>query len=163
MNIDFAGKFWGMPVNLTVGQETIPWYYDPAWLSLIVTVIALIVSIPSVLSTLKGVENKVDNGLNELKVSVNHVNDSIVMATKEVNYRLSVSTKQDGADIGDFERSGHLPVELDPNDIEAWYNKGIILNSQGKYDKAIIAFNEVIRLIQNFIGVLITKAGHYIK
>ena len=37
-------------------------------------------------------------------------------------------------------------IKLDPNDADAWYNKGIALDNQGKYNEAIEAYDEAIRL-----------------
>jgi very-short-patch-repair endonuclease len=56
---------------------------------------------------------------------------------------------------------------LSPNDIKAWYNKGNALNGQGKYDEAIKAFDETIRLDPNLAtvwnnkGIALGRQGKY--
>ena len=45
-----------------------------------------------------------------------------------------------------------LTIRLDPNYVDAWYNKGLVLSGQGKYDEAIKCYDEVIRLIPNDAG-----------
>ena len=42
------------------------------------------------------------------------------------------------------------PSGLIPNDAMAWNNKGHALDNQGKYDEAIKAYDEAIRLDPNF-------------
>ena len=43
-----------------------------------------------------------------------------------------------------------LTIRLDPNYANAWYNKGLVLSGQGKYDEAIKAFDEAVRLDPNY-------------
>ena len=74
MDINLTGGFWGMPVNLTLFQETIPWFEDPAWWSVIFGLLGVIFGIPAVLVALKGLRG-VESNLNRLAVSIKEVRD----------------------------------------------------------------------------------------
>ena len=42
-----------------------------------------------------------------------------------------------------------IRLQINPDDVPAWYNKGIALDNLGKYDEAIKAYDEAIKLDPN--------------
>jgi len=60
-------------------------------------------------------------------------------------------------------------LEINPDDEDTWYNKGITLDNLEKYDEAIICYNEVIRLNPEYLDVwrekgdVLVKLGKYDK
>jgi hypothetical protein len=68
-----SGKFWGMPYNLTMDQETTPWFKEPTLLSWL----SLIASVPAAFAALWGLR-KVEKSLETISkviISVSNVND----------------------------------------------------------------------------------------
>lgn len=48
-------------------------------------------------------------------------------------------------------------IRINPNLAVAWINRGITLKNQGKYDEAIIAFDDAIRLDPQYAEALYIK------
>jgi len=60
-----------------------------------------------------------------------------------------------------------MAIQLDPNDADAYYNRGITYYHKGQYDRAIENFNKAIALDQNYAlaynnrGVAYDKKGQH--
>jgi hypothetical protein len=87
--IGLAGNFWGMPVNLTMVQETTPWFNDTAWLS-------FISGLPAALAALIGLRY-VGQKVNEFKVSVIDIKESILHEMNVHNFSVDVTRNDAGA------------------------------------------------------------------
>jgi tetratricopeptide (TPR) repeat protein len=49
-------------------------------------------------------------------------------------------------------------TELDPRDYDAWYNKGVVLDTQEKYDEAVQAYDNATEDYPQFVNAWINKA-----
>jgi len=48
-------------------------------------------------------------------------------------------------------------VEIDPNNVAAWYNKGLVLDCLNRYDEAIQCYDRVIKINLNYANAWIAK------
>ncbi len=48
-------------------------------------------------------------------------------------------------------------IEIEPNNVAAWYNKGLVLDGLNRYDEAIQCYDKVIKIDPNYVNAWITK------
>lgn len=59
-------------------------------------------------------------------------------------------------------KRNNFEPKFDPNDCDAWFNKGVALQERGKLEKAIESYNHALKIDQNYINAWFNKGYAFI-